>query len=131
MGDSFVWGGGGGKERKEGRKERKKERRGRGRRGKAEDPENLAPNAPNLERGGKILPEEFAGVDWGNIFLSEVAWGGGRLELEAGRGFSGRQKKSFLSFAKGGQGALSPRTIHGSVRFFTSSANDLLVHEPN
>lgn len=57
------------------------------------------------------------------------------MELETGtRGgesFLGEAKKSFLSSAKGGQGALSPRTIHGSVRFFTSCANDLLVHEPN
>lgn len=99
MGDSFVWGGGGGKERKDGRKERKKERRGRGRRGKAEDPENLAPNAPNLERGGKILPEEFAGVDWGNIFLSEVAWGG-EIGVRGREGVFGEAKKKFSLLCK-------------------------------
>lgn len=65
------------KERKEERKERKKERRGEGEeRQNRRSRESCTKRAQPGERGEKILPEEFAGVDWGNIFLSEMAWGG-------------------------------------------------------
>lgn len=62
------------------------------------DPENLAPNAPNLERGGKILPEEFAGVDWGNFFGGgRDGVGGSELEARGGGSFSGEAKKKVFS----------------------------------
>lgn len=85
-GDLFGGGGGGGGGGKGERKGKERKRKGgEGEGGNAEDPENLAPNAPNLERGEKSFQKNLQA--WiGVIFFFFLArWrGGSKLEAEWG-----------------------------------------------